>query len=163
LPDTNVPDLNQDPNPDLDDKTKTKPEPDTGPSSSPDPTPRTDTGPNAPDPTSTRPPVTPPVTPPVSAPPQDRSGPGLCKTCGPQTYVRTYGRTEPRVGTPSGIQPQMNSYQPNGDHIKESNLAAQIRDAKPSLTGHIEVDVGGGKKVKVPSQKSTRLFRQLSF
>jgi hypothetical protein len=155
MPDTNIPDMTDAP-PQDDTNTKTKPDVDTGPSSNPDPgpAPRDDTGTKPPENVSPR--VTPPVTPPVSAPPADRNAPTSCTTCGPQTYVRTYGRTEPRVGSPSGIQPQTNSYDPKvkGKSIKEANLAAQIRDAKPSLTGHIEVDVGGGKKVKVPHRKA---------
>jgi hypothetical protein len=49
-------------------------------------------------------------------------------------------------------QAQNNSYQPEGEMV-ESNLAAQIRDAKPSVTGHIEVSVGD-KKVKIPHRKA---------
>ncbi len=49
-------------------------------------------------------------------------------------------------------QAQNNSYEPEGDMV-ESNLAAQIRDAKPSVTGHIEVSVGD-KKVKIPHRKA---------
>lgn len=50
-------------------------------------------------------------------------------------------------------QAQNNSYQPEGDMVEEGNLAAQIRDAKPSVTGHIEVSVGD-KKVKIPHRKA---------
>ena len=50
-------------------------------------------------------------------------------------------------------QAQNNSYQPEGDMVEEGNLAAQIRDAKPSITGHIEVSVGD-KKVKIPHKKA---------
>ena len=49
-------------------------------------------------------------------------------------------------------QAQNNSYEPEGE-VLESNLAAQIRDAKPSVTGHIEVSVGD-KKVKIPHRKA---------
>jgi hypothetical protein len=49
-------------------------------------------------------------------------------------------------------QAQNNSYEPEGEML-ESNLAAQIRDAKPSITGHIEVSVGD-KKVKIPHRKA---------
>jgi hypothetical protein len=49
-------------------------------------------------------------------------------------------------------QAQNNSYEPEGEML-ESNLAAQIRDAKPSVTGHIEVSVGD-KKVKIPHRKA---------
>lgn len=49
-------------------------------------------------------------------------------------------------------QAQNNSYEPEGEMV-ESNLAAQIRDAKPSVTGHIEVSVGD-KKVKIPHKKA---------
>jgi hypothetical protein len=37
--------------------------------------------------------------------------------------------------------------------IEEGNLAAQIRDAKPSVTGHIEVNVGD-KNIKIPHRKA---------
>lgn len=50
-------------------------------------------------------------------------------------------------------QAQNNSYEPEGDMVDEGNLAAQIRDAKPSITGHIEVSVGD-KKVKIPHKKA---------
>jgi hypothetical protein len=50
-------------------------------------------------------------------------------------------------------QAQNNSYEPEGDMVEEGNLAAQIRDAKPSITGHIEVNVGD-KKVKIPHRKA---------
>ena len=49
-------------------------------------------------------------------------------------------------------QAQNNSYEQEGEML-ESNLAAQIRDAKPSITGHIEVNVGD-KKVKIPHRKA---------
>jgi hypothetical protein len=45
------------------------------------------------------------------------------------------------------------SDEPEGDMVEEGNLAAQIRDAKPSITGHIEVSVGD-KKVKIPHKKA---------
>jgi len=102
-----------------------------------------------------RPPITPippiapmpiPITPPVMKPQAQ------CKTCGPNIAIRTYGRVEPRVGAPSPTQVQ-NSYEPTGNEIREANLAAQIRDAKPSLTGHIEVSVGD-KRVKIPHRKA---------
>jgi hypothetical protein len=50
-------------------------------------------------------------------------------------------------------QAQNNSYEPEGEMVEEGNLAAQIRDAKPSITGHIEVSVGD-KKVKIPHKKA---------
>ena len=50
-------------------------------------------------------------------------------------------------------QAQNNSYEPEGDMVEEGNLAAQIRDAKPSITGHIEVSVGD-KKVKILHRKA---------
>jgi hypothetical protein len=50
-------------------------------------------------------------------------------------------------------QAQNNSYEPEGEMVEEGNLAAQIRDAKPSITGHIEVSVGD-KKVKIPHRKA---------
>jgi hypothetical protein len=50
-------------------------------------------------------------------------------------------------------QAQNNSYEPEGEMVEEGNLAAQIRDAKPSVTGHIEVSVGD-KKVKIPHRKA---------
>jgi hypothetical protein len=49
-------------------------------------------------------------------------------------------------------QAQNNSYEQEGEML-ESNLAAQIRDAKPSVTGHIEVSVGD-KKVKIAHRKA---------
>jgi len=49
-------------------------------------------------------------------------------------------------------QAQNNSYEQEGEML-ESNLAAQIRDARPSITGHIEVNVGD-KKVKIPHRKA---------
>ena len=87
-----------------------------------------------------------PIIPPVLKPQAQ------CKTCGPNIVTRTYGRVEPRVGDPSPTQVQ-NSYEPNGNEIREANLAAQIRDAKPSLTGHIEVSVGD-KRVKIAHRKA---------
>ena len=146
LPDTMPPDLTQPEDP----LAKRKPETDTRTDT------RTDTPtsipPRIPTPPITPPPVPPapmpvPITPPPATTPQPK-----CKTCGPNIAYRTYGRVEPRVGAPSPTQVQ-DSYEPTKDEIREANLAAQIRDAKPSITGHIEVSVGD-KKVKIPHRKA---------
>ena len=96
--------------------------------------------------------IVPPMPMPVPIIPPVMKPQAQCKTCGPNIAYRTYGRVEPRVGAPSPTQVQ-NSYEPNGNEIREANLAAQIRDAKPSLTGHIEVSVGD-KRVKIAHRKA---------
>jgi len=127
-------------------QTKTQPQPE--PQTKAEPQTKTEVQPK----TNVPPMIVPPMPMPVPIIPPVMKPQAQCKTCGPNIAYRTYERVEPRVGAPSPTQVQ-NSYEPTGNEIIEANLAAQIRDAKPSLTGHIEVSVGD-KKVKIAHRKA---------
>lgn len=156
LPDTS-PQPQPEPDTETQPRTQTEPQPQAEPQprTQPEPQPKVEPKPETQTQPRTR--VPPVVIPPgMIPPPLPVAAPkpsGTCSTCGPNTYVRTHGRVEPRVGRPSPLQVQNNSYEPEGEEIREANLAAQIRDAKPSLTGHIEVSLGD-KKVKIPHRKA---------